>query len=114
MRFTHLPKNGLMSLCHISNQNKFLLVPRSDKGRKYGYAINWKLSRAEMGNIEDPANMAAFYESTQLKRNHSGDGKDMAYRHLNGTNMAFADGHAKWFAKNDTGKWPNVHFTFKP
>lgn len=81
---------------------------------KNGYAMNWKLSKKSASVVESTAIMALIYESTTLKTNHSGEGHDIAFRHLDGTNIAFADGHVKWFKQNAEKKWPNTHFTFKP
>ena len=66
----------------------------------YGYAMNWKLSRQPLAQIEDVAKTVAFYESNILKRNQSFDGRDLIYRHLlngvAGANYAFVDGRVKW------------------
>ena len=79
--------------------------------KNYGYAMNWKLSKLGLAHVNSPAQSVLIYESITQKRNHSGEGKGIAFRHDNGTNFAFADGHIKWFPKNAAEKWPNVLFT---
>jgi prepilin-type processing-associated H-X9-DG protein len=85
----------------------------STDDNKDGYALNWKLSMKANVTMEYPASMVMLYESTALQPNHSGEGEDMAFRHLGGTNIGFADGHVKWFKENPDRKWSGVHFTFK-
>jgi prepilin-type processing-associated H-X9-DG protein len=82
---------------------------------KDGYALNWKLSTKNVGSsLMYSPSMVMLYESTALKPNHSGEGQDMAFRHMGGTNIGFVDGHIRWYKENPERKWPEVHFTFQP
>jgi prepilin-type processing-associated H-X9-DG protein len=76
----------------------------------YGYAMNWRMSMKDESAINESLRDVLLYESLTQRRNHSGEGKGIAYRHGNGTNMAFADGHVKWYAQNAQDRWPDVLF----
>ncbi len=65
----------------------------------FGYAMNFNLSRRNLAEIPSPAQTILFYETTDLERNSYGIGEEPAFRHLNGANYAFADGHVKWLAQ---------------
>jgi prepilin-type processing-associated H-X9-DG protein len=69
--------------------------------QSYGYAYNSKLSNKAERSL-DVFKIVGVYETTLLKRNAYGTGENLAFRHLNGANYAFADGHVKWFAKGQT------------
>lgn len=105
-----------MIMPYVKSQQIFN-CPSVESG-EYGYAYNWRLSKYGLGKINDPAQMIELYETTNLKRNASGEGKDMAFRHMDGTNLAFVDGHVKWFAKDklspDSSLWSYIHFTLQP
>ena len=58
--------------------------------------MNWKLSRKTLMTIQSPAELVMIYESNVLKRNHSGEGKDLAFRHFKGANYLYADGRVTW------------------
>jgi len=79
----------------------------------YGYAMNWKLSRQPLAQIEDVTKTVAFYESNILKRNQSFDGRDLIYRHLlngvAGANYAFVDGSVKWHSQRDKQDFRLMH-----
>jgi prepilin-type processing-associated H-X9-DG protein len=68
--------------------------------KQYGYAMNWKLSRKSMGEVDYPSQMVLVYESETLRRNHRGEGQDLAYRHDGGANYAYDDGHVKWHPRD--------------
>ena len=76
----------------------------------YGYAMNSLMSRKNVASVNESAWVVLVYESQQQRRNYSGVGKDIAYRHKNGTNIAFVDGHVKWFPRNAKEQWPHVIF----
>lgn len=78
-------------------------------GKGYGYAFNQNLSGISLAAMESPATTVNIYETSNPARNWFGPGTGRAYRHGGGSNIAFADGHIKWFAK---GKEDGV--TFKP
>jgi prepilin-type processing-associated H-X9-DG protein len=33
---------------------------------------------------------------------------------MDGANMAFADGHVKWYKQHAEKNWPVIRFTFEP
>jgi prepilin-type processing-associated H-X9-DG protein len=68
----------------------------------YGYAYNSKLSNKLLDRIPEPALVPAFYETTILQRSAYGMGENRAYRHMGGANYAFADGHVKWMAQEQS------------
>jgi prepilin-type processing-associated H-X9-DG protein len=90
---------------------RILHCPSLEPGEKYGYAMNWRLSRKGMASIESPAETVALYESSVLKRNHSGEGKDLAFRHFGGANYAYTDGHVKWISEG-RGRSQNFLLSF--
>ncbi|RYX84700.1 hypothetical protein EON83_08675 [bacterium] len=66
-----------------------------------GYAFNQNLSQVSQGSLEMLSNTVNIYETSNPRRNWFGTGTGKAYRHQGGWNLAFADGHVKWF---DNGK----------
>ena len=79
--------------------------PSLPNSQRYGYAYNSKLSHKPEQVLTSISETVAVYETNVLKRNAYGMGENIAYRHLDGANFAFADGHVKWFAK--AGKQPS-------
>jgi prepilin-type processing-associated H-X9-DG protein len=79
---------------------KILHCPSLKPGDKYGYAMNGKLSRKGLANMWAPSQTVQLYESSTSKRNHFGEGKDLAFRHLGGANYAYVDGHVQWHAQD--------------
>ncbi|PQV65135.1 prepilin-type processing-associated H-X9-DG domain-containing protein [Abditibacterium utsteinense] len=65
----------------------------------YGYAFNFNLSLKPLAALENPSQTVSIYETTILERNMYGFGEDPAFRHQDGANYAFADGHVKWLPK---------------
>ena len=61
-----------------------LFLCPSHKGAGESYEVNPKLSGATLDKINNPSQTPMFYETTP----------DL---HLDGSSMAFADGHVKWF-----------------
>ena len=70
----------------------------AERGGKWGYAMNWKLSKRFLGEVEDPAHTVVVYETENLRKNACGDGRDLPRkgRHAGGNNFAFVDGHVRW------------------
>ena len=85
------------------------LMATGSKG--YGYAFNQYLSQKPLAILNNYATTVAIYETSNPARNWFGPGTGRAYRHLDGSNIAFADGHVKWFAK---GREPKDYVQFKP
>lgn len=92
---------------YVPDRNIFT-CPSVPQGQRYGYAYSVKLSHKPLSALEAPAQMVAVYETTVLKRNAYGLGEDIAYRHENGANYAFGDGHIKWFSRE---KRPSFNFS---
>ena len=84
-------------------------MPATAKGPGYGYAFNQNLSGLGLAKINAPAATVTIYETLNPSRNWYGRGTGRAYRHMGGSNLAFADGHVRWYPK---GKETGV--TFKP
>ena len=85
--------------------------PALPAGSNYGYALNQNLGGLNLAKMNNPAQTVAIYETDDLTRNAFGTGDERAYRHLGGSNIAFADGHIKWFAQ---GQEPQESVSFKP
>lgn len=81
------------------------------KPSEYGYALNQNLSGIRQSKLDNVAQTVAIYETDALERNAFGAGEERAYRHGGGSNIAFADGHIKWFAE---GQEPEAQVQFKP
>ena len=77
----------------------------------YGYAFNQNLDGLSMAKMDNVAQTIAIYETDDLTRSAFGVGDERAYRHLDGSNIAFADGHIKWYRK---GAEPKESVSFKP
>lgn len=76
-----------------------------------GYAYNSKMSQVSLGYIDAPAQTVQTYETSNLNRNVFAPFTGRAYRHTRkgkaGINIAFADGHVKWFKQGtDTPPFP--------
>lgn len=83
--------------------------PSLEKG-KNGYAFNQNLSQIGLDKIETSWQTIAIYETSNLKPMVFGPGTGRAFRHLEGWNLAFADGHVKWLLKGN----PTGSGSFKP
>ena len=85
---------------YVKNQEVFR-CPALPAGSNYGYAFNQNLDAISLAKLDNPAQTVAIYETEDLTRNAFGAGEERAFRHLDGSNLAFADGHIKWFAQGD-------------
>ena len=85
--------------------------PSLPEGSSYGYALNQNLDGLQMAKMNSVAQTVAIYETNDLTRSAFGVADERAYRHLDGSNIAFADGHVKWFAQ---GQEPKESVSFKP
>ena len=83
-------------------------LPASKEGG-FGYALNQNLSQISERRIQETWRTIAIYETSNPARNWFGPGTGRAYRHIGGSNIAFADGHIKWFRKG-----PETGVTFMP
>ncbi len=73
------------------NGNEQIFVCPTHTGANESYEINPALSGLELGKINSPSQTPMIYEP------------DSAL-HLDGSNMAFADGHVKWFREQTAPK----------
>lgn len=95
----------------------------SDQGKSTDYFYNARLAQVSEGRIEATAQTITFgdgsdnsplnYALSQLPDAWRQDQKSPAWRHLEGANYAFVDGHVKWLKPEQvsTDK-PNNNFTF--
>ena len=83
---------------YVRNEQIFR-CPALPAGDNYGYALNQNLGALNLAKMDNIAQTVAIYETDSLVRNEFGAGEERAYRHLGGSNLAFADGHVKWYAK---------------
>ena len=95
---------------YVKSQEVFR-CPALPDGSNYGYAFNQNLSAISLAQLNNVAQTVAIYETEDLTRNAFGAGEERAYRHMGGSNIAFADGHIKWFAQNQE---PPEEVNFKP
>ncbi len=82
--------------------------PAMPKGGN-GYADNQYLSRLPMYKIGTVSTTISIYETSNPNRNWFGPGTGKAFRHQDGWNLAFADGHVKWYSEGASTK-----LQFKP
>ena len=94
---------------YVKNEAIFR-CPALAEGQNYGYAFNQNLAGLSLAKFDSPAQTVAIYETDDLTRNAYGVQDERAYRHLGGSNLAFADGHVKWFAEGKEDK-DAVQFT---
>ena len=76
---------------------------------RWGYSMNWKLSKRPISEVEAPPTTVSLYETNVPRPNANYDGRDLIARHTRlsatrpgagqserGSNFAFADGHVQW------------------
>ena len=81
---------------------------RSQGADAYGYAYNSNVADKPMSKIADQRAKMLIYDSSTLTRNASDAGTSLPEngRHSKGNNIAFADGHVKWFRLgSEAGKY---------
>ncbi|HEX9998095.1 MAG TPA: H-X9-DG-CTERM domain-containing protein [Abditibacterium sp.] len=78
-------------------------------GKTNGYAFNQNISQINESEFYEPAATVSIYETSNLNRNVFGPGTGRAFRHSDGANFAFIDGHVKWFSRSKSAK-----LSFKP
>lgn len=90
---------------YVRNSEQLFRCPASGEN---GYAFNQKLSRKPLAAINQAASTILIYESSNLDYNLFAPFTGRAYRHSqnnqSGMNIAFADGHVKWFARGQKAK----------
>ena len=83
---------------------------------RWGYSMNWKLSKRPISEVEAPHTTVSLYETNVPRANAAYDGRDLIARHTRlsatrpsatrsgagqserGSNFAFADGHVQWLS----------------
>lgn len=95
-------------------KNKQILVcPSQKKDRPASYGLTYAVQRKSIGSWDDASSVVAIAESVGFQEKYWGvlplsadpATSSNAYidpRHNNGLNVGFADGHAKWLAKDAT------------
>jgi len=66
----------------------------------YGYNRNQDMEK--LWRFQYPAETASLFE-TNPGPNVSGGPESVVFRHSNGANFGYADGHAKWLSESNTG-----------
>jgi prepilin-type processing-associated H-X9-DG protein len=92
-----------------TNLRELFNCPALPTGKTNGYAFNQNLSQVSESRIKESAATVSIYETSNLGLNVFGPGTGRAYRHMDGANFAFADGHVKWFSRGNSAK-----LSFKP
>jgi prepilin-type processing-associated H-X9-DG protein len=89
-------------------RNPALLACPSRPTSPYGYAYNSLLSGRQMAEMLRPAETSLLFDSNAGVVNAADAGQSLARpgRHQGGDNLAFVDGHVKWFAEASIG--PNL------
>jgi len=69
----------------------------------------------KIASFQSPAETAIYADTTgSYWRYNGGDIQNMRFRHNDGANVSFLDGHAKWvsegFVRGEVGNWPNSIF----
>lgn len=75
---------------------------------RMGYAYNINLSGALMTLVEEPQEMAMFYEPRNPTNADGGNDWNFQGVHAGGSNVAFNDGHVKWFKEKPTFWTPEL------
>jgi prepilin-type processing-associated H-X9-DG protein len=92
-------KNWIDVLQPYVKSEQIFICPSVTDPKGYGYAYNSNFAQKNFAAVRSPSLTAAIYETTVLKRNAFGTGDNRAYRHFDGSNYAYADGHVKWIKK---------------
>jgi len=83
---------------YTKSEQIFICPSLQNKGN--GYAYNQNLSQLPQSKIDEVALTVNIYETSNPNRNVFAPFTGRAYRHQDGINLAFADGHIKWFRKD--------------
>lgn len=64
-----------------------------------GYAFYQPLSSRKVKEISQRSSTPMLFDSTEGQHNYADKGQSLAFRHLGGAVVAFADGHVKWLSE---------------
>jgi prepilin-type processing-associated H-X9-DG protein len=78
-----------------TGRSGLLLCPEGPQDGATNYAVNTYLQRGLSG-VRDSGSVLLLYESTRAGSNLFGDESDIDWRHMEGSNFVFLDGHAVW------------------
>ena len=92
-------KNWIEAVMPYVRDEALFKCPSVIAPKRFGYAYNSNLSKKYFADVVAPWATAMVYETTVLRRSVSGKGENRAYRHMDGANFAYADGHIKWVRK---------------
>jgi prepilin-type processing-associated H-X9-DG protein len=95
-------KNWIDVLQPYVKSEQIFICPSVDDPKGYGYAYNSNFAQKNFAAVQSPSLTASVYETSILKRNAFGPGDNRAYRHLDGSNYAYGDGHVKWLKKENS------------
>jgi prepilin-type processing-associated H-X9-DG protein len=90
-------KNGAVFTCPSDQRASGPSV----HGQQIGYAMNGAVGGLDINTISNPAAVKIHFDGTTVV----GGVGDAAFRHNDGANAAYVDGHAKWI---DRGSWSSV------
>jgi prepilin-type processing-associated H-X9-DG protein len=78
----------------------------SDPGHEFGYAMNAKLRGVHTAEINDPAQIVLFFDSSLGVKNAADAGESLPRpgRHEGGNDVAFCDGHVRWVPDAELAK----------
>ncbi len=77
---------------------RILICPSADDRTMPSYAANAGLQSRVMKKLKSPANTVMLFDSMPGANNFGGPDSPV-YRHSEGCNFAFADGHVKWMRR---------------
>ncbi len=82
---------------YVVDEKVFTCPVVEREGKRWGYAMNWKLSRRHLSEVENLARTVVIYETSRLVKNACGDGRDLPPegRHKGWNGFAFVDGHVQ-------------------
>ncbi len=77
---------------------KILVCTRADDRTLPSYAANFQIQSRVIHKLKAPADTIMLFDSTPARNNFGGPNAP-EYRHSDGCNFAFADGHTKWVSR---------------
>jgi len=90
-----ISKNWASGSERWTGRSGLLLCPEGPQDGATNYAVNTHLLQGLRG-IRDSGSVVLLYESQRAGSNLFGDESDIDWRHMDGSNFVFLDGHAVW------------------